>query len=353
MARGGGTDRLSLDELIALNDEIAGLVRAGVPLERGLVGVGRDVRGRLGRVAEAIGSRMEREGCSLGEAIDAEAIGLPGLYRAVVNAGIRAGRLPAALEGLATFARSLAELRRTIGLALIYPAVVLVVAYGLFVGFVVLLAPRIDDAFGSLGASSGAAAVLSRMGESAVIWGPIGLGLFVLALVTWMRSGRASVLGDLGPIRRIPGISGLIEQARGGMLAELLAVLIENRVPLPDALILASRAVGDARLRSAADLAAEAGRLGSDPGSALSPEVSKVFPPILRWVLLNGGPRADLHGSLRVAARTYRERAIARAELVRVFVPAAMLVIIGGGAVLLYGLTLFVPFSELLRGVAL
>jgi hypothetical protein len=30
-----------------------------------------------------------------------------------------------------------------------------------------------------------------------------------------------------------------------------------------------------------------------------------------------------------------------------------MLVAIGGGAVLLYGLTLFLPFSELLRGVAL
>ena len=93
MAEGGGVGRLSLDELIALNEEIAALVRAGVPLERGLVGTGRDLRGRLGRVAEAVGRRMEAEGCSLAEAVAAEGRSLPELYGAVVAAGIAPGRV--------------------------------------------------------------------------------------------------------------------------------------------------------------------------------------------------------------------------------------------------------------------
>lgn len=352
MSSGGGAGRLSLDDLVALNDEIAALVRAGVPLERGLVGAGRDLKGRLGRVAEAVGRRMEAEGCSLGEALEAEATGLPELYRAAVTAGIRAGRLPSALEGLATFSRSIAELRRAVGLALIYPAIVLTLAFGLFVAFVVVLAPRIDEAFGSLGAPAGAAARLSRLGESAAIWGPVGLGLLALGVVAWVRSGRASILDDLGPIRWFPGMRGLVEQARGGMLAELLAVLIENRVPLPDALFLASRAVGDDRLRALAEHASRAARLGGAVDAPTANGVGRCLPPMLRWALLDGATRGDLPEALRLVARTYREGATARAELVRLFVPTAMLVVLGGGAVLLYGLTLFVPFSELLRGVA-
>ena len=42
---------ITLDQLLALNEEIAALVRAGVPLDRGLLEAGRDVRGRLGRIA--------------------------------------------------------------------------------------------------------------------------------------------------------------------------------------------------------------------------------------------------------------------------------------------------------------
>ena len=42
---------MTVDELLALNDEIAALVRAGVPLERGLADLGGDMPGRLGALA--------------------------------------------------------------------------------------------------------------------------------------------------------------------------------------------------------------------------------------------------------------------------------------------------------------
>src|SRR3954469_24336539 len=133
---GGGA--IGLEDLIALNDEIAALVRAGVPLERGLLDVGGDLRGRLRAIATALGERMSR-GASLPQALEAEGERIPRVYRAVVEAGLRTGRLAVALEGLARFARGVAELRRVVGLALIYPLLVMVVAYTLFVGFVVVI----------------------------------------------------------------------------------------------------------------------------------------------------------------------------------------------------------------------
>src|SRR3954453_21719550 len=102
---------MALEDFIALNDEIAALVRAGVPLERGLLDVGGDVRGRLGGLATSLGNRLN-QGESLPEALEAEGDKFPRVYRAVVDAGLRAGRLPVALEGLATYARGFIELRQ-------------------------------------------------------------------------------------------------------------------------------------------------------------------------------------------------------------------------------------------------
>lgn len=354
MASRGGGGACSIDDLIALNDEIVALVRAGVPIERGLIGFGRDLRGRLGRLAEGVGRRMDSEGCSLAEAVGAEAGGMPELYRAVIEAGLRSGRLTSALEGLTTFARGRAELRRAIDLALIYPAIVIVVAYGLFVAFVVLIAPGLDAGFQSLGVAPGSASLLARLGESAAIWGPMSLAVMVGAAFFWRRSGRASMLGSRGGglVSWIPGVRKLLDLARSGMYAELLALLIENEMPMPEALALSARAVGDPNLERASDRVAGAIRRGDDVRSALPKETSGAFPPMLRWLILFGSAQGSLPQSLRIAAKTYRDRATFRADMVRLFVPMALTVGLGGGAVLLYGLTLFAPFAELLNGLA-
>src|SRR5688572_24004919 len=91
---------VSLDELLALNDEIAALLRAGVPLERGLSQFGRDASGRRGELARDLAERLEK-GESLPQAIAASKQQFPPLYAAVVQAGLKSGRLAVALEGLA------------------------------------------------------------------------------------------------------------------------------------------------------------------------------------------------------------------------------------------------------------
>lgn len=354
MSSRGGVGQCSLDDLIALNDEIVALVRAGVPIERGLVGFGRDLKGRLGRLAEGVGRRMETDGCSLADAVGAEAGGMPELYRAVIEAGTRAGRLTSALEGLTSFARGRADLRRSIDLALIYPAIVCVLAYGFFIAFVVLIAPGLDAGFRSLGVAPGSAAVLARVGEWAAIWGPLSFAAMAGGAILWVRSGRASMLGSRGGGLGVwvPGVRRLIDLARSGMYAELLALLIEHQIPMPDALILSARAVGDPSLERASHRFAEAIRRGEDLHSALPSEASRAFPPMLRWLILFGSARGELPQSLRIAAKTYRERATFRADMVRLFVPVALTVGLGGAAVLLYGLTLFAPFVELLNGLS-
>src|SRR5262245_23436798 len=86
---------ITLEQLAALSDEIAALARAGVPLDRGLRELARDLPGRLGKLAGAMGTRLE-EGRPLDGVVEDLGAALPPAYRSVIAAGIRAGHLPAA-----------------------------------------------------------------------------------------------------------------------------------------------------------------------------------------------------------------------------------------------------------------
>jgi type II secretory pathway component PulF len=349
----GGAGRLSLEQLIALNDEIAALARAGLPLERGLRDVGSDLPGSLRGAMLRLSARME-QGAGLSEALKAEGSHFPPIYRAVVEAGLRAGRLSLAVEALASFIRNYSEARRAIALALWYPMIVLAVAYSLFVAILTLVLPRFMAAFDALRIPRSAPLnLLARLEEWVLYWGPIVPAVFVLAAVLWAWSGRASAFRNQGlalPIHWFPWMRSLITQFESANFAKLLAILLEQGVPLPEAITLASDASGDrVMVRAGRELAAaiERGEAGAE-----APKRADPFPPLLRWLLTAGREQGRLTPALRELAESYRKRAMFQAEKMRVFLPTLLLLVIGMSASLLYGLSLFLPLTSLLRGLA-
>ncbi|AGA30461.1 type II secretion system F family protein [Singulisphaera acidiphila] len=347
---GGRT--ISLGHLIALNDEMAALTRAGLPLERGLRDVGRDLSGGLSAAMLRLSARMD-QGEGLSEALAADKEGFPPIYRAVVEAGIRAGRLPAALESLAGFVRSYHDARRTIGLAFWYPMVVLVLAYTLFVLMVTQMVPRFLAAFESLEITvPSSMKVLGAIGSTALYWGPILPLLLLFVAVWWAWTGRASSFpssGSQSPLRWFPWMRAMIANAEAANFAQLLSILITHGVPYHQAVRLASEASGDSKLVVAGHevaVAVERGDLHAVTGGA------RGIPPLLRWILISGQGQGRLADSLAQIATIYRKRALYQAEKLKVFLPTMMLLGIGLSATLLYALTFFIPMSELLRGLA-
>lgn len=339
---------LSIEQWMALNDEIAALVRAGLPLERGLDGMGR---GRLGEAARALSDRLRR-GEGLEAALEAEASRVPPIYRAVVQAGIRSGRLATALEGMASYARSFLEMRRMLALALLYPLLVMALAYSLFMGFLVLVLPTFRGAFTSLRLSDrGSLFVLEALEGSIVYWAWIPPVLLGLVVVAWIVSGRARSFPGTGWILGlVPGARGVVQQIAAADFAELLAILIEHEVPLPEAVKLATGATGHAALRRSGPVVAEA----LSRGVPLSVESARDagIPPLLGWVLSWGSGQGLLAPALRSAASMYRRRARLRADLMRTLFPALALLVVGATAALVYAMVLFMPLSSLLESAA-
>ena len=345
---------ISIGQLAALNDEIAALSRAGLPLERGMLDAGHDLPGRLRELMGGLAERMN-QGESLSQAIEAHGDRFPRLYRAVVEAGLRGGRLSAALESLAEFVRGYIEARQAIGLALWYPLIVVMLAYGLFLMLMLTIAPRFEAAFAMLGVPSNwAMEGMAAMSRTAIYWGPIVPVLIVLGLAWWARSGSAAGFQpgrSWSLIRTFPWVRELVRQFEAANFAELLALLLDHGVPFHEAVKLASEATGDPRLVRAS--LALSGSLESGESARAALKGSRAFPPLLRWLLVSGAQQTQLVESLRNLGKIYQKRSLYQAEKIRVFLPTVMLLTVGATATLIFVLALFLPFASLLRGLAI
>ena len=346
---------ITLDQLLALNEEIAALVRAGLPLDRGLLETGRDVRGRLGRIAGVLGRRLNR-GEDLAEALEAERRAIPPLYRAVVEAGARAGRLPAALEGMAQYIRGVSDARAidragaVVSRAGPRPGVRAVRRAALPRGAAVPGGLRI--------AGTGDARAAAMAGAAPAGPKPTGgrsdRSLIAVLLVVWMRSGTTAGLrgGSWGGLRLFPWMGRLLADFEAANFAELLALLLEHQVPYPSALVLAAEAAGAPRLIDGAGRVAEAIRGGAPVATAVEAAGRGAFPPMLRWTLATGQAQGSLGSALHHMAELYRKRARYRAEQIAVFLPMIFTLGVAGSAVALYAITLFLPLVEILNGLS-
>jgi general secretion pathway protein F len=349
----GPIPRISTEELVALNEEIAALVRAGIPLEVGLRELGEDLPGRLGSLATHIGDRLER-GEQLTDILASDPHAVPRLWGAVVAAGVKSGHLAAALEGMAATGRRVAELRRGVALAFMYPLIVAGLAYVMLILTLTYYIPIVQSARDGLTSVSNV--VLDRLGDlgqSVSLWAPwppilVAVGLIYL----WWRSGRVAWTTESTEEGRgrsetggWPSVFRVLREGRAATFAELLALMNDQRVPLHDAVVLAADASGDRGLREAARTVSDQLRRGETGSSGRLPSA---FPPLIGWSLFAGVETKALTETLRNSARLYRERAARTARWAILYLPIFLTVVIGGTAVLVQTLAVFIPLSQLL-----
>ena len=346
---------LSLESIVAFNDELEALVRAGVPLERGLLAASADYRGRLGRAIRGTADRLAA-GEALPDAVTQSAQAMPEVYRALITAGVRSGRLAESLQGMSRIGQAAIEARRTVVLAFLYPLIVLGLAYTLFLFCLVEVLPRFVTASAELGIHE---SVVTQVGQwlvkSVLVWGPIPPLILIGCLLAWRWSGRARTLDGGGwlvtRVDRLPLIGRMIRSYRAANFADLLAHLIDHEVPLDQAVRLAGNAAGNGPWRDAATHLAD--QLASGELAAIaSAQPSELLPPLVVWMLTSGSRQDSLTSGLRHLATSYRRTADRQATAFRIVLPGLMILTLGAGAVLAYALLLFVPLSQLWNGLA-
>jgi type II secretory pathway component PulF len=345
----------TLDDLIALNEELLALVNHGVPLEQGLVQAAAELRGRARHLAMSLASQLQK-GEPLVALMANNPQSFPPIYRAAVEAGIRSGRLAAALESIARASRRLVESRRTASASLAYPMLVLVAAVGFLAYFLCGFAPAM------LRVLDRSHAALAAVLQTIVQWGP---GVFIAAaaivgivLTVWIAWSlairRASLLeGGVADtlLGRLPWMGEVLRSLRAAAFGEVLATLVEQGVPEADALLLAAEAAGGSRMAKAVGPAVEGLQRGQS-AAALAEGSHRLAAPLMRWLLLAHRPGADQAASLRKLADYYAVKAEYDAREARLWLPIYLTCVIGGGATLLYGLAVFGAWISILDTLA-
>lgn len=346
---------ISFDDLIALNDEIAAMIRAGVPLEVGLDGFAGSASGHLAEITARL-ARTLSQGGSLGDAIEEEGGNLPSVYRAVIEAGQQSGRLPEALESLSGFSRSLEDVRQRISLALIYPCIVLVTAYYLFWFFLGQLLPSMDVTRLGLPVeeSTGWLSVVRTVHDAVTSLGHVPPILLVLLVAWWIIASKSAsrtrgVAGAL--LRSVPGLGGALRFFHFANFSQLAAILVEQDVPISTAWTLAAKTTGDPRLIADAELMATVATRGEPLSEATLARTA--LPPFMQWMLRSGERQGSLAPSLRQICSVYRRRATHRLGWLTLLLPMFLTLVIGGGVVLMYALALWVPLTDSLEKMSM
>jgi general secretion pathway protein F len=343
----------SLEELIDFNDEVASLTHAGIPIDLGLSQLSHDPDIANNQINEALAQRVQN-GVSLDDAISDEDQLFPPIYQSVVAAGMRCGRLPAALEALSRYTQSLLDVRQSLYSALFYPLIICALAYLLFVGSFLFVAPEYDHLLADMGSGGGAVFYVVRMlRDSLPFWVAIPPVLLTALLFVEFRSNSSRTMWFRGLPRLVswlPGVSRVTADQRCVSLAELLALLVEHEVPLHEGLRLAAQASGDRKLTSAVQQMANA----AEQGQSLTQDAqaAKQLPPFLRWALTTPTEAGSLARTLRLAAKTYRHRAERHTKWLCVVMPMLTCVGLAGGVTLLYCLSVFGPLVQLIKDLS-
>ena len=278
------SNKISARDLENFTRLLSSLLAAGVPLSRALVILHKEAS------SPAAGAKWKEihdlviDGMSLADAMAKSPETFPRVYVAMVQAGETGGFLDLVLAQIADFQAREKDLRGKVLTAMLYPAILLVLALGVVIFLLVFFIPKFQAIFSGFGASL---PVLTEMIIATshalrsyglfVLGGLVGVGM---SLRTWFNSEKGRRAWE-GMILRAPVVGPLVAQFAMARFCRMLGTLLGASVPLVQALNVARKSIGNQILVDAVSESitrvSEGGQLGQSlancrnlfPGSVL------------------------------------------------------------------------------------
>lgn len=327
--------------------QLAGLVAAGLPLERALAALGDESTRDAERSLVATLKAEVNAGSPFAKALAVAPGEFDETYRAVVAAGEQSGALDRVLESLADELEAQQTLRSKVMAAMLYPAIVSVIALAVVIFLVTYVVPQVATVFSNTQRALPLLTVL-MVGLSALVrqWWWLGLGLTVggvLAFRTAMRSEAFATRVHAAWLRA-PIAGRLVRGYNAARFAGTLALLAAAGVPILKALQAAGQTLSNRAMRTEAEAALALVREGAPLGSALATQ--KTLPPLLAMFARQGEQTGRLPAMLQRAAgqlsAEVQRRALALATIIEPLMVVGM-----GAVVMVIVLAVLLPIIQL------
>lgn len=313
---------MKLDEFAFVNQQLAGMLQSGMPLEGALKELCEgSARGELRAELTALEKDLAA-GRKLEDAIADRK--LPGLYQQAIQAGSKGNDLPTVLTSLAGhYARLHSTWERVRGI-LVYPTIVLVLATLVSIGASIFITKAIQlfaPEFFNRQLWFWRSGRYEFFSVQQMVWetwlptvGLVFVSITVLVLLK-MKNTR----------RRLNWWLPALREVQLANFASSMNVMLRGGVPLPESLSLMRANHTNDPLGPELDTWCDRISAG-EKNIALAMKSSKLVPPMFAWAVSSSGN--DLAAGFNKAADIYERRARYRTELMlNIFLPFTIIVL--------------------------
>lgn len=323
-------EHVSAQELAVATRQLATLIGAGIPLVESLVALIDQVEHETFRAVWADVKQKVNEGASFGDALAAHPRVFSGLYVNMVRAGESSGALEVVLNRLADFTESHAELKSKLMGAMVYPVIMLVVAFVVTGVLFVFVIPKITKLFESqkvalplptqiliflsTTASEYWFVLLPLVG--AVLWG----------FRRYIHSPRGQAWWDKF-VLDAPIFGPLVRMVAVSRFSRTLGTLVGSGVPLLSAFDIVKNVVQNTLLIGVIETARDAVKEGDSIAAPL--KRSGQFPPIVTHMIAIGERSGQLEAMLNNVAHAYEVQIDTRVRTLTSILEPVMIVFLG------------------------
>src|SRR5947209_10262220 len=268
-------------EFLVFNQELATLIKAGMPLVQSLDLLKRRVTSPVfRRVLEDVHEQV-RSGTALSDAFAAQGDIFPRVYTASLLAGERSGNLDAVLRRYVEYTKIIATVKSKMISALVYPAILVSLALFLVSIIVLKVVPAFSDFYGTFGAElpliTRVIVGVSDFIRSQFLLILLAIGVVIAVALSWVRQpGQKARFDHL--LLGLPVLGQVAKKFATSQMARTLATLLGGGLPLVNALDIAAKSVGNRFMAAQLEVVSERVREGESFAGAL--EKRKVFPEV-------------------------------------------------------------------------
>ena len=339
--------RVPTREFLVFNQELATLLKAGMPLVQSLDILRRRVTNPVFKtVLDDVHDRV-RAGSSLSEAFEAHSSLFPGVYTASLMAGEKSGSLEQVIRRYVAYVKVVSAVKRKTISALVYPAILLVLS--LIVVMIIVL--KVVPEFAAFYAMEQQELPLStRVIVGVSNFALAYFGFMVLTIAVAIASGWAWFKrpGHRQKFDRwllgVPALGPIARKFSTSQAARTLATLLGGGIPLVNAIDISARAIQNQHLARQLQHAGQQVREGRALAAAMND--SGEFPDVAVKMVEVGESTGALQEMLNSLAEFYDEEIETNLSRFVTLVEPTLLVIMGIVIATLL-LSLYMPLFQL------
>jgi len=299
-------ERVRQSDVAIMTRQLATLLRASVPMSEALQALVAQQENKRFRAMLATVREKVREGSSLADALSEHKEAFSDLYVNMVRVGEASGTLDIVLSRLADFLESSVRLRSKLTAAMIYPILMVCVAFVIVTIMMLFVIPKVTEMFEEMG---GQLPLVTRIliaishtfaNTWFIVFPLLGVGVYYLRRYTRTEKGR---LWADSLVLRIPVFGATVRLIAVARFARTLATLLNGGVPVLTALDIAKNIVNNVVLAKAIEEARLAVREGESIAKPL--EKSGQFPPMMTHMIAIGEQSGQLEEMLLNVADAY------------------------------------------------